>query len=416
MSEPTHDPDLPALKAELDRLRLEQRAQGAVLERELTRLKAENVRLLERAQFVEELSGRVRAQNEQLEILASLTRELASFDLDGVLELCVERIPFLVGARCASVYLYDRPRDRLVLKHHTHGRSIDTEVDLRDAPSSLMARVVRTRQVLCIDDLDRFFGRESDPVARPHHERYETRSCLVVPLVAAGEVQGVLNLTDRFDHTAFHPDQLDVVRRACELVAVSLRNARLFDEVQRAARTDGLTGVLNRQALLETLELEIKRARRYQNALAIVLVKLDGLRLVNLNHGLSGGDGVLKQAATLLRTNVRDVDLVGRSGGASFCVILPEQERAGALTVAGRLARIMAEARYDVGTVTVSGAADTVTATLVEGAGATRLELPTFLGVAVYAREGGAAELLQRALGGQDLARERGERVGIMEG
>lgn len=368
------------------------RAQGAVLERELLRLRSANTLLEERAQFVEELSSRVRAQNEQLEILASLTRELASFDLDGVLELCVQRIPFLVGARCASVYLYDQRGDRLLLKQHTHQRQIDAEVDLRDNPTSLMSRVVRSKQVLCIDDLDRL----RDPVARPHQGRYSTSSCLVVPLVAAGEVQGVLNLTDRFDQRPFHPDQLDVVHRACELVAVSLRNARLFDEVQRAARSDGLTGLLNRQALLETLEIEIKRARRYQNALAIVQVKLDGLRLVNSNHGLQTGDGLIKLAASLLRGNVRDVDLVGRAGGTSFCVVLPEQELPGALTVAHRLARILSEGRFPV-----------------DGA---ELPVNAVLGVAVYARDGGAAELLQRAQAGMDQARAGGELVGVQEG
>ena len=386
------------LRAELERLRLgaaEQRAQGAVLECELSRLKAENVRLEERAQFVEELSARVRAQNEQLEILASLTRELASFDLDGVLELCVQRIPFLVGARFASVFLYDPPGDRLVLKHHTHGRTIDATVDLRDAPGSLMARVVRTKQVLCIDDLDRFQRQAEGGLSRPHQENYETRSCLVIPLVAAGDVQGVLNLTDRFDRRPFDPDQLDVVRRACELVAVSLRNARLFDEVQRAARTDGLTGVLNRQAILETLEIEVKRARRYQNALAIVLVKVHGVRLINQNHGLPAGDAVLKHAASLLRTNVRDVDWVGRAGGASFCVVLPEQEKPGAMTVANRLAKLLEDARYDLGGAVVP--------------------VETAVGVAVYARDGGGAEMLQRAQGVLEQARARGERVGEPE-
>lgn len=388
------DSDLGALRAELERLRAgaaEARAQGAVLERELTRLRSENLLLEERAQFVEELSGRVRAQNEQLEILASLTRELASFDLDGVLELCVQRIPFLVGARCASVYLYDQRQDRLLLKQHTHERKIDPEVDLRDHPGSLMARVVRSKQLLCIDDLDRL----ADPVSRPHSGRYATSSCLVVPLVAAGDVQGVLNLTDRFDQRPFHPDQLDVVHRACELVAVSLRNARLFDEVQRAARSDGLTGLLNRQALLETLEIEVKRARRYQNALAIVLVKLEGLRLVNSNHGLQTGDALIKLAAASLRGNVRDVDFVGRSAGTGFCVVLPEQELPGAMTVANRLARILGEARYPVGEA--------------------QLALSAWLGVAVYTREGGAAELLQRAQAGLDRAREQGSPVGVAE-
>ena len=60
---------------------------------------------------MEELAERVRSANEKLEILTSLTKELASFDLDGVLEVAVQRIPYLVGARFASVYLSDRRED-----------------------------------------------------------------------------------------------------------------------------------------------------------------------------------------------------------------------------------------------------------------------------------------------------------------
>ena len=108
------------LWAEVQRLRQTadaERARMAVLESEVEKLRADHGLLSERAHFVEELSERLRTANERLEILASLTRELASFDLDGVLEVCVQRIPYLAGARFASVYLLDHERNRLVLKH-----------------------------------------------------------------------------------------------------------------------------------------------------------------------------------------------------------------------------------------------------------------------------------------------------------
>lgn len=167
------------LWAEVARLRSARdhaRTQRAVLESEAERLREENARLAERAQFVESLSRKARETNEKLEILTSLTRELASFDLDGVLEVCVKRIPFLVGARFASVYLYDAANQRLVLRHHTHGREIDGEVDLQANPDSLMARAVRSGETLCIGDLET----QAD-LSRPHRARYQTSSCLITP-------------------------------------------------------------------------------------------------------------------------------------------------------------------------------------------------------------------------------------------
>lgn len=379
------------LWAEVSRLRSARdhaRTQQAVLESEAERLRAENARLSERATFVEQLSQKARQTNEKLEILTSLTRELASFDLDGVLEVCVKRIPFLVGARFASVYLLDAEQQRLVLRHHTHGREIDGEVDLQANPDSLMARAVATRETLCIGDLES----EAD-LSRPHRAHYSTSSCLITPLVAGGEVQGVLNLADRFDQRPFDKDApLGVIRQACELLAVSLRNAQLFDEIQRAARTDRVAGVINRYGFLETLGLEVKRAQRYGHPLALLAIHLGGLRLVNANYGHLRGDRLLRLGAQALKKGVRDVDVVGRTGGASFGILLPNQERSGARVVAERLASTLGTASY-----TLEGVEH---------------PLPLTLGLAVL-REGDDAETFQqRAHEALEQARAQGQGLG----
>ena len=326
---------------EVERLRQssdEHRNRAAVLESEGEHLREENHRLARAAQFTQELTGRVQAQNEKLEILTSLTKELASFDLDGVLEVSVKRIPYLVGARYASVFLYDREANRLVLKQHTHEHDIDHVVELGEVPNSLMAVAVRTQRTLLIDDVGGFVSVDGAAPPRPHQNNYATSSCVVAPLIAAGTVEGVLNLADRFDHRPFSAeDQLKMIEQSCELVAVSLRNARLFDAVQRAARCCSLTGLRNHQAFAEILEIEVRRATRYENALALVVFKLHGIGLLNANHGHQAGDQLLQQVAERLQGNIRDVDVAGRTGGTEFGIILPEQGVAGALVVANRL-------------------------------------------------------------------------------
>lgn len=388
------------LWSEVERLRRavdQDRTRLAVIESEALRLRGENERLREKARFVEELTARAKAANEKLEILTSLTKELASFDVDGVLEVCVQRIPYLVGARCASVYLHDRARATLTLKHHTHGREIDRVVPIGPESSSLMAVAVRSREVLCIDDVGDFRPVAAGELARPYQENYRTASCVVAPLIAAGEVEGVLNLADRFDERPFDPgEHLGLIRQACELLAVSLRNARLFDEVTRAARTDSLTGLRNRQAFSEDLEVEVKRALRYENPLAVLACKVSGVRLINANYGHQAGDQVLARVGRLLVGNVRDVDLVGRTGGAEFGIILPEQRVEGALVVARRLSKLLSEARFEVGDA--------------------RCALQVTFGIGDYRREGTGEDLLQRALTLLGRARDIGEAIGWERG
>lgn len=386
------------LWGEVERLRQSSdahRNRAAVLESETGQLREENLRLARAAQFTEELTHKIQAQNEKLEILTSLTKELASFDLDGVLEVSVKRIPYLVGARFASVFLYDREANRLVLKQHTHGHDIDHVVELDEVPNSLMAVAVRTQRTLCIDDLGRFVSEGAAP-PRPHQKNYATSSCVVAPLIAAGTVEGVLNLADRFDHRPFSAeDQLKMVEQACELVAVSLRNARLFDQVQRAARSCSLTGLRNHQAFAEILDIEVRRATRYGNALALVVFKLHGVGLLNANQGHQAGDQLLQAVATQLQGNIRDVDVAGRTGGTEFGIILPEQGTAGALVVANRLIDLFAVLDVQIGE--------------------TRAAFEVSFGVAEFKKESTGPELMGAALSRQQDARKAGKRLGVDE-
>ena len=380
---------------EKERLEDEARSSGRramVLEKELETLRKELERTLERASFTEKLAEDLRTQSERLAVLARFTRDLASFDQEGVFRACVERIPYLARARYASLYIYDARKNHLVLKQHSHNRPIDPLVELSVVPGSLMAQAVRTHSLLLIDDLSGFRREDGGEVARPNKDRYRTRSCIVAPLVAGDEVMGVLNLADRFDERPFDNSDRDIIRQATDLVGMSLRNARLFDEVQRATRTDSLTGFFNHRATLERLELEAKRARRYGHGLALLLVDLDRFALVNANHGHSGGDLVLEQAAKLIRSNVRDVDICGRTGGDEFAVILPEQQISGATVVGERLARVFGDQRFRVGE-----------------APEALVEPRATVGIVLLTQDESASEALQRAKEAIEQARREGK-------
>jgi diguanylate cyclase (GGDEF)-like protein len=371
------------------------RRRVTILEKELEGLRHELERAREKGDFAEKLKDELRASSEKLALLTRLTRDLASFDQDGVLKTCVERIPYLVGARCASLYLYDATKKLLTLKQHTHDRPIDPLVDLEKAPGSLMGRAVASKSLLLISDLAEWTPEDGAPgPERPHQKHYRTRSCMVAPLVAGGEVHGILNLADRFDDRPFDQNaDLDLVRQAADLLAVSLRNAKLFEQVQNASRTDSLTGLLNHKATIDRLGIEASRAKRYGHDLALVLVDIDKFALLNANYGHQAGDAVLEQGAKLVRGNVRDVDICGRTGGDEFAVVLPEQHLKGALVVGERLARIFKDNRFRIG----------------DGV----LEAPATVGIIQLAVGESASEALQRTKDAVAQARREGRSVGV---
>ena len=119
---------------------------------------------------------------------------------------------------------------------------------------------------------------------------------------------------------------------------LAAENARLQYELELQTETDPLTGLRNRRRFFADLRRELVLARRHEDALALVVVHLDGLAELNREHGFAAGDATLVSLAeTLLRT-VRVTDLVARLGDDEFAVLLPRTDMAAAANVAERLA------------------------------------------------------------------------------
>jgi diguanylate cyclase (GGDEF)-like protein len=119
--------------------------------------------------------------------------------------------------------------------------------------------------------------------------------------------------------------------------SIAIENERLHRTVKRQAITDELTQLANRRRFTETLSVEVRRAERFGDPLALVLADLDDFKLINDRYGHQTGDEVLRRFAEVLRENVRDFDLPVRYGGEEFAVLLPETGVDGAEQLAHRL-------------------------------------------------------------------------------
>jgi diguanylate cyclase (GGDEF)-like protein len=116
-----------------------------------------------------------------------------------------------------------------------------------------------------------------------------------------------------------------------------LAAAKLRLELLWRAQVDELTGLLNRWALKRATMREIQRCKRAKGALALVMMDLDGLKIVNDTAGHGCGDVVLQAVSGVIQETVRAQDSVARMGGDEFCILLPETDLSEAVTVAERL-------------------------------------------------------------------------------
>jgi len=133
--------------------------------------------------------------------------------------------------------------------------------------------------------------------------------------------------------------------RQIRAIMASLDEARR--NAENLARFDALTGVLSRRALLEALDVEVARAKRYGSALACLMLDLDHFKRINDKYGHPFGDTVLHLIARVISEHCRTNDFLGRYGGEEFLIILPETQIDGATTIAERVRSAVAETSLD---------------------------------------------------------------------
>jgi len=119
--------------------------------------------------------------------------------------------------------------------------------------------------------------------------------------------------------------------------AVLMATDRVRTELEHMATHDGLTGTLNRRAILDRCEDEHERSLRYGQPFALMMVDLDHFKAVNDTHGHQHGDRVLVHFAECARAALRRADRLGRYGGEEFLALLPGTTLEAAQPVAARI-------------------------------------------------------------------------------
>ena len=161
------------------------------------------------------------------------------------------------------------------------------------------------------------------------------------PLIVGGKANGVLGV--RPQSGTLSPDRRRIVEAVAALLAVSIKNAQLFREVKDNSVKDALTGCFTRGHAIDVIDAELRRARRSQTPVSLIMFDLDHFKDVNDRYGHLCGDAVLSAVGKRMKEVLRGSDLKCRYGGEEFLVLLPETPLHGARRVAETLRREIAE-------------------------------------------------------------------------
>ncbi|MBI1291244.1 diguanylate cyclase [bacterium] len=174
-----------------------------------------------------------------------------------------------------------------------------------------------------------------------NEHRLRATSFTTAPISIGSETEGFLTFLPMREH-GHDEGFLQTFFVLADLLSVLVHNLRLKERLEQRATHDGLTGLLNRQTLIEQLERECRRSQRYQTPVSVVMLDIDHFKRVNDEHGHQAGDEALRRTADIIRRSIREMDIAGRCGGEEFVVVLPNTELEGAMIWAQRL-RVLIE-------------------------------------------------------------------------
>ncbi|MBR1616638.1 sensor domain-containing diguanylate cyclase [bacterium] len=160
-----------------------------------------------------------------------------------------------------------------------------------------------------------------------------TKSLLCAPLVAKGEVIGVINITNKKNDKLFNQKDLEFITSLANQAAIAIDNAKLYE----LATKDGMTKLYIYRHFYTLLENEIRRCARYKRNMSLVMLDIDDFKHVNDTYGHLTGDMILKRLAATLQETIRQIDIPARYGGEEFVIILPETDKKDACVIAERI-------------------------------------------------------------------------------
>jgi diguanylate cyclase (GGDEF)-like protein len=158
---------------------------------------------------------------------------------------------------------------------------------------------------------------------------------LCVPMIAQGETLGVFHIElgppPAGQDNPTHGLKEQLALAVGEDMALALANLKLRETLRSQAIRDPLTGLFNRRYMEETLERELKRSKRTESPLAVIMMDLDHFKQYNDTFGHNAGDDLLSALGSLLKSQVREEDIACRYGGEEFLLIIPSASQEVAL-------------------------------------------------------------------------------------
>jgi diguanylate cyclase (GGDEF)-like protein/PAS domain S-box-containing protein len=282
---------------------------------------------------IRKAEAQIREYADQLETLFNIglaaTRTL---DIKELLENVLAKVLDVTGFDAGGIFLFDQQTKKVTLRAYRGvSKVLIKKAERMKFNEGFTGLVARSGKPIVVQDV----GLDSR-VMKIGIGSEDIRSFAVVPIMSKEQVRGVISIgsrtTQRFTQSTTR--LLDTITMQ---IGMAVDNAQLYERALHLAFTDNLTGLYNRRYLLDQLDRDFARANRNGSPLSLVMMDLDGLKVINDRFGHNEGDVVLKKLGRILKQNTRASDIAARWGGDEFVLLAPDTDSKGTYIIGERI-------------------------------------------------------------------------------
>lgn len=278
-------------------------------------------------------------EKKKLELLMNFFETIDTIrDIEVLTKFIIDEISEILEANRCSLMVVDEETNGLKV---CEAKGIDEYIKQNiqiDWGQPIAGQVAKEGKPLLIKNIE--YDEKLKNYKKP---QYKGRSLMAAPLIYEDRVMGVICVTDKKNEITygepFNAMDLRMLVAIASKVVIALDNVKIYNDLNLLSHTDPITQIYNYRLFNQSLDQEIARFNREKQDLAIFMMDLDSFKSYNDDFGHVEGDELLKNLGKILKTCLRETDIVCRYAGDEFCVVLPDTNVDGAQKAADKVLR-----------------------------------------------------------------------------